>query len=125
MADVGLMYTGGMGVPQNLDQGRIWLTKAAIKGQSIVQRELGLMYYERNGVPQDYQVSFDYQGRSSTPYDLGTMFFNGHGVGQNLSVAFERFLKAAEQGYSRAQSSVGRMFSAEQGTFQNYIKAFE
>jgi tetratricopeptide (TPR) repeat protein len=68
-------------------------TKAANKGDATAQSNLGHLYYEGRGVPQDY----------------------------NQAVLWHR--KAADQGYAKAQYNLGLMYVYGQGVTQDYVEA--
>ena len=52
------------------------------------------------------------------------MYDEGQGVTQDDKAAFEWFKKAAEQGYAKAQNSLGVMYSEGQGVTQDDKVAF-
>ena len=52
--NLGRMYDGGHGVPQDYAQAVVWLRKAAEQGSALGQVNLGTMYDHGHGVPQDY-----------------------------------------------------------------------
>ena len=62
---------------------------AADQGDSFAQFNLGLMYYEGQGVTQDYKEAVKWlrlsadQGYASAQYYLGVMYANGQGVTQD------------------------------------------
>jgi TPR repeat protein len=45
------------------------------------------------------------QGDAKAQYDLAEKFFNGQGLPRNSATALSWYLKAAEQGYAKAQQS--------------------
>ena len=63
---------------------------------------------------------FDY-----AQFDLGCMYLDGDGVPQDLVEAVKWFRKSAEQGYSRAQSSLGAMYEIGQGVPQDFAEAIK
>jgi uncharacterized protein len=54
------------------------------------------------------------KGVAYAQYNLGVMYQNGQGVPQNYTEALKWFRLAANQGYGPAQSSLGFMFDAWQ-----------
>ena len=52
--NLGLMYGGGEGVPQDIAKAAEWFRKAAEQGYAKAQFGLGGMYYLGIGVSQDY-----------------------------------------------------------------------
>jgi uncharacterized protein len=47
------MYDDGHGVAQDYAQAVVWYRKAADQGAALAQFELGLMYRQGHGAPQD------------------------------------------------------------------------
>ncbi len=60
------------------------------------------------------------QGVARAQYDLGLMYFEGKGVPQDYKQAVYWYRLAAEQGYADAQSSLGAMYDIGQGVLQDY-----
>ena len=65
------------------------------------------------------------QGNAKAQYNLGGMYYNGQGVRQDYAQAVQWYRKAAEQGYAQAQSNLGVMYYNGQGVRQNYKIAKE
>ncbi len=63
------------------------------------------------------------QGNADAQYNLGVMYNNGQGVPEDDAEAVKWFRKAAEQGYAEAQSNLGAMYGKGQGVPQDYAKA--
>ena len=61
------------------------------------------------------------QGDAKAQFNLGVMLETGTIVPKNNKLAFNWFLKAALQGYAKAQSKVGYIYY----TFKTYTKAWE
>ena len=66
---------------------------------------------------------FAKQGNARAQYNLGLMYDNGHGVPQDYAEAVRWYRKAAEQGDARAQLNLGVMYSKGQGVPQDYVQA--
>ena len=98
----------------DIDVGKI--TQLAEQGDAETQLNLGVMYYNGNGVSQDYKQAFKWsakaaeQGLATAQYNLGVMYYHGNGVSQDYKQAFKWFTKAAEQGYDSAQYNLGVMY---------------
>jgi len=93
------------------------LIKTAEQGDAEAQYELGRMYAEGNGVPQDdvktaywYEKAAE-QGHADAQYYLGKMYFIGKGVPKDAAKAALWMQKAAEQGHAGAQQVLGRVHS--------------
>ncbi len=105
------------------------LKLAADQGHARAQFNLGLMYFNGEGVTQNYQeaarlykLAAD-QGLANAPYNLGWMYFNGEGVTQNYQEAVRLFKLAADQGHAQAQFNLGHMYGNGRGVTQDYILA--
>ena len=101
----------------------------AEQGVSYAQYNLGGMYYDGTGVPQDYAAAAKWywlaaeQGMAGAQSNLGTMYDNGQGVPQNYAEAAELFRLAAEQGYANAQVNLGAMYVDGTGVARDYVQA--
>jgi TPR repeat protein len=63
------------------------------------------------------------QGNADAQHNLGLMYRNGHGVPQNYAEAVRWYRLAADQGNAIAQSNLGRMYYNGRGVPQDYIQA--
>ena len=91
------------------------LRKQAQAGDASAQNNLGVMYEDGTGVPQDdtqavawYRKAAD-QGDASAQYNLGLMYANGTGVPQDDTQAVAWTRKAADQGNASAQANLGEI----------------
>ena len=64
------------------------------------------------------------QGNASAQFNLGIMYENGRGVPQNYAEAARLYRLAAEQGDALAQYNLGVMYGNGQGLPQNYQLAY-
>ena len=77
----------------------------AEQGDVVAQNNLGMMYRDGKGVPQDYGEAAKWyrkaaeQGHADAQLNLGIMFYNGQGVPRNYVQAHMWFNIAATQGY--------------------------
>jgi TPR repeat protein len=99
-------------------------------GDSDAQFNLGYMYDNGEGVPQDakkavywYTLSAE-QGDSNAQRKLGLMYANGEGVPQDAKKAAYWFTLSAEQGDSNAQYNLGIMYIYGQGIEPNFELAY-
>jgi uncharacterized protein len=90
---LGLLYAGGVGVPQDYRQAKEWFEKAAKQGHVGAQADLGTLYFQGQGAPQSDQMA---------------MFW---------------FNQAAEQGDGLACAKLGWMYAEGQGVIRDYIQA--
>lgn len=103
---------------------------AAEQGDASAQFNLGVMYDNGEGVPQDHQQAVAWyrkaaeQGYASAQFNLGNMYLNGRGVPQDHQQAVIWYRKAAEQGEASAQYNLGHMYANGEGVPQNYSLAY-
>ena len=103
--------------------------KAAEQGNAYAQSNLGVMYENGQGAPQDYATYVTWyikaveQGDADAQYNLGFMYENGQGVPQDYATAVKWYTKAAEQGDAVAQFNLGFMYDNGQGVPQDYATA--
>ena len=101
----------------------------AEQGVAEAQFNLGLMYYNGQGVRQDYAEAVRWyrkaaeQGVAETQNNLGAMYAIGQGVRQDYAEAVKWYHQAAEQGYAAAQYNLGSMYYNGQGVRQDYAEA--
>jgi TPR repeat protein len=83
----------------------------AEQGDANAQYELARLYYQGEGVPQNYAEAFDWyrkaadRGNAKAQYRVGFMYDWGKGVQQDYTQAVSWSHKAADQGYANAQTS--------------------
>ncbi len=63
------------------------------------------------------------QGYAEAQFNLGLMYFEGQGVPQDYAEAVRWHRKAAEQGYARAQFLLGMMYFLGQGVPEDEAQA--
>jgi TPR repeat protein len=64
-------------------------------------------------------------GDAASQYNLGLLYVDGHGVPQDYSEAAKWFRRAAEQGYTLAQHNLGAMYGSGQGVRRDYVEAYK
>ena len=69
-----------------------------------------------------YRLSAE-QGDAEAQSNLGFMYANGQGVPQNYKEAVKWYRLSAEQGYLLAQIDLGVMYEKGQGVPQDYVSA--
>jgi len=90
--------------PYDVDDCRV----LAEQGDAQAQYNLGVMYDNGKGVPQDYIKAVQWytksaeQGFAVSQYNLGVMYDNGKGVPQDYIEAAKWYRESAEQGFSKA-----------------------
>ena len=63
------------------------------------------------------------QGDAGAQLNLGYMYDNGYGVPQDYKEAIKWYLRAAEQGNNRAQYNLGLMYDVGYGVPQDIVRA--
>jgi TPR repeat protein len=101
----------------------------AEQGNAGAQVNLGKMYAEGLGIPQDYAEAVKWyrlaaeQGISQAQKNLGARYDNGEGVPQDYAEAAKWYRLAAEQGNAAAQNNLGVMYEYGHGLPQDYTTA--
>jgi hypothetical protein len=104
-------------------------TPLAKQGDAPAQHNLGVMYENGQGVPQDYKIAVKWyrlaaeQGDAFAQSNLGLMYRQGQGVPQDDKTAVKWYRLAAEQGYASAQTNLGYMYGKGQGVVQDNVYA--
>jgi len=62
---------------------------------------------------------FAEQGVAEAQFNLGLMYYNGQGVRQDYAEAVRWYRQAAEQGNAEAQNNLGAMYAIGQGVRQD------
>ena len=107
------------------------LKQQAQKGDAQAQKNLGNMYANGQGVPQDYVQAVKWyrlaadQGYASAQYNLGVMYDNGQGVPQDYVQAVKWYRLAADQEDADAQAILGSMYKHGQGVPQDDVQAMK
>jgi hypothetical protein len=85
----------------------------AEQGNAEAQDNLGLMYRDAKGVPQDYAEAVRWfrkaaeQGNAGAQAALGGMYLSGWGVTKDYGEAVRWFRKSADQGNRWGQNGLG------------------
>jgi TPR repeat protein len=101
----------------------------AQQGVPEAQFNLGLLYDNGQGVPQDYAEAVKWyrraaeQDHAKAQFYLALMYSKGQGVPQDNDEAMTWYRKAAEQGYDEAQFNLGVMYFESRGVPQDYAEA--
>ncbi len=109
------MFEDGVAAYQHIDYATAlnFLQPLAEQGDVNAQCNLGLMYFNGEGVPQDFTEAEKWwcmaaeQGHAEAQFNLGVMYANGLGVTQDFAEAVKWYRKAAEQGDTDAQDKLG------------------
>ena len=102
----------------------------AEKGNAIAQSNLGWMYAQGQGVPQNHKTAVKWyklaaeQGDAVAQSYLGVMYEEGKGVPQDYKTAVKWYKLAAEQGNADAQYNLGNAYERGQGVIQDFVYAY-
>lgn len=103
--------------------------KSAEDGNVSAQNELGRLYSEGKGVPQDYRQAKQWfekaakQGFAAAQVNLGTLYLHGDGAPQSAQMALFWFSQAAEQDNAAGLGKLGLMHEKGRGVLQDFIQA--
>ncbi|KAK8892535.1 hypothetical protein M9Y10_029768 [Tritrichomonas musculus] len=128
---LGLLYSIGDGVEQNIQRSIEYYQKAADLGCSSALNNLGYMYQKGNGVERNISKAIEYYKKAAdledptALYNLGSMYENGNGVELNISKAIEFYQKAADLENPPALHNLGEKYEKGIGVEQDNSKAFE
>ena len=105
-------------------------TPLAEQGYASAQYNLGFMYRNGRGVPENDKTAVKWftkaaeQGYANAQLNLGIMYENGHGVPDNDKTAVKWFTKAAKQGSAIAQSYLSFMYEYGEGVLTDNRRAY-
>lgn len=128
-AMLGLLYSEGVGVPENQETAAKWYRKAAMQGNDGAQYYLGECYYLGKGAAQNDAEAVKWfqkaanQEHADAQYYLGECYYLGKGVAQNDAEAVKWFQKSADQGNADAQWQLGHCYYFGNGVLKNEQKA--
>jgi len=97
-------------------QAVVWYQKAANKGVSQAQYELGLVYMSGEGVSKNYNEGVSWlkkaaeQGHAQAQYNLSLAYYKGNGVAKSSTQSINWLTKSAEKGYEKAQNELGKTY---------------
>jgi|GEM_PF-295975 len=103
--------------------------KHAQAGDPNAQNELGILYSEGRGLPQNYLEARDWfkkaadQGHAGAQVNLGTLYSLGRGAPYSDHMALFWFQKAAEQRNALAFAKLGMMYERGRAVPQSLIEA--
>ena len=104
----------------------LWLPLAEL-GNAKAQFNLGRMYHNGEGVPQDYAEAVRWYRLAAAQCDakaqtnLGVMYAKGEGVPQDDAEVVKWFQRAAEEGYATAQYNLGVIYATGKGVLQDDV----
>ena len=107
-----------------------WYQKAADAGLSAAAYNLGTLYYNGQGFPQDYAKALHWfqaaanRNDAYAEFQLGMMYDTGHGVEASPEQEMYWYTKAARQGLSAAQYNLAVIYHNAEGVAQDDVTAY-
>ena len=105
------------------------LKKRADSGDADAQVNIGGLYRDGQGVPQDYAQARQWyekaaaHGNAMAQFYIGLLYYDAEGVPKDVAKAMEWWQKAAAQGHTKAQSNLGWLYHNGFGIPQDYVTA--
>ncbi len=115
--NLGVMSNRGYGVPQDYVQAHMWYNLAAAGSPSVEDRDRAAK--NRDIVTKLMTPAEIAEAQSN----LGVMYSNGQGVPQDYAEAAKWYRKSAEQGHASAQINLAFMYGNGQGVSHDYVQA--
>ena len=106
-----------------------WFRKAADMGEPNAQYNLGICYYNGQGVKQNFEEAVKWlkkaaeQGIVFAQYNLGVCYYSGQGVKQDFEEAVKWFRIAADQEFPAALYNLGLCYATGKGVKKNRSEA--
>ena len=105
------------------------LKMLAAQGSAWAQSQLGQLYANGRGMPQDYATARGWyekaaaQGHAWAQTQLGQLYADGRGVPQDYKKAWQWWEQAALQRNAQAQFNLGQLYANGRGMAQDYTTA--
>lgn len=107
-----------------------WYKRAASLGVATAAYDMGTLYYNGQGVPQDDAEALRWfrlgaeRGDAYGEFQLGMMYGLGRGVAADPAAEFGWYAKAARQGLPAAQYNLAVMYHNGEGTAADDAQAY-
>ena len=124
-----ILFCSFLSMPLSADNLSHW-QRLAEKGSANAQFNLGAMYDNGDGVPENDAEAANWyhqaagQGHVNAQFNLGVMYANGEGVAENAVEAASWYRKAADQGDYRAQYNLGVLYANGEGVPQSSSESY-
>jgi len=128
--NIGYMYEGGLGVPQNYLMAMNWYRQAADSGLAEAQHNMGMLYHHGYGVAENFTEAFRWfemaadQELAESEYMLGLAYQSGEGTSLDYAEARKLFLSSARKNYTPAQMMYSFMLQAGEGSDSQPFSAY-
>ena len=123
-----VLKTASQGPPDGSDYVAS-LLQAAEKGDAVAQKNLGVIYHNGQGVPQNDGLAVTWsrkaaeQGNADAENNLASEYYLGQGVAQDYAQALHWYREAADQGNTLAENSLGAIYHNGQGVQKDDAQA--
>jgi TPR repeat protein len=127
----GLKYLNGTGVPVDVDKARLWIERAALRGQPVAQNLMGVIYQTGTGVQSNMPVAIGWyegaakRGNLKAMTNLGKLYAGGWAEGVDYAKAAEWFTKAAAFGEVDAAFDLAILYERGEGVARNLAQAYK
>ncbi len=129
----GIYLNGQYGVPKDPKKGIAYLRLGVRKNDSAAANNLGLAYYQGNGVTRNYRLAFHYYKlaerldyKDEVPiYNQGICLLLGRGTKADYVAAVEKFRRSAESHYASALAYLGFCYRFGYGVELNIQEALK
>lgn len=108
--DLSLMYLQGIGTPKNIEQGWVWMNRAAEKGNIQAMLELGVRYQKSPHLANSEEMAFLWfekaamAGSAAGQYNLAHLYEDGNPMPADLVRAYVWMTLSNKSGNPVAQS---------------------
>ncbi|MGH8362919.1 MAG: tetratricopeptide repeat protein [Gammaproteobacteria bacterium] len=107
-----------------------WYQQAARAGVANAQYNMGTLYFNGEGVPQDYAKAHEWftraarRGNKYAEFQLGMTYFTGQGVNKDPQQEIYWYEKAARQGLPAAAYNLGVIYNNGDEVPPDYVRAY-
>lgn len=114
----------------NYKEASYWYKQAALAGVSTAMYNLGVLYFNGQGVPQDYSIAhrwFDSAAKRGNAYaqlQLGLMSLTGQGMPKDPNQEFYWYMRAAQQGLPAAEFDLAVMYHNGDAVKRDDVRAY-
>jgi uncharacterized protein len=125
-SNLGVMYASR----GEYEKAAYWYKQAANAGLDTAAYNLGTLYFNGQGFPQDYAKAHPWfeeaasRGNKYAEFQLGMTYFTGQGVEKDPAKETYWYEKAAKQGLPAAQYNLAVNYYNGEGTPQDKVKAY-
>jgi TPR repeat protein len=111
-------------------QAAYWYKQAANAGVANAQYNMGTLYFNGQGVPQDYARAHEWfmraarRGNKNAEFQLGMTYFTGQGVNKDPQQEIYWYDKAARQGLPAAAYNLGVIYNNGDEVAADYVRAY-